>query len=490
MLNKLQSAIKIETRILKNMHYVREMGNMGSHSINGTVEDKDAVRALDCLADIINWYLERYGSPLDSSVNVENTDSKAEPAVEKEFQLGENAKQQGDFITALVHYSNAAEHGHTEAQYQLGIAFKEGYGVHSNLEEAYKWFEIASEGEHMNSLFEVGSFYYYRTDEKKDHKKAFEYLTKAAEKGHPEAQILLGKMYQNGEGTDVNILKTIYWFNEAAEKHNRAEAYLYLGVIYEEGKYIKQNEKTAFQMYWRATNLENVEAMFRLGIMCLEGRGTETNLDQALYMFEKAAELGHEEALAWYQKAAKLNHELSDDPERNQLFESIADSYKDFRRSDASSESEDDSIPTDIDHTADSNPASDIADVYRKAASEVNANTKYKNGQEILEDVLATFAVIIEEHLEGIDPFKINWKGNTNEFFNHDQEKFGLILIDCHLYFGIEIDYDPYTELEIFPTLEHAYTHLADKVLIKHGFDPKTLKPIRKKSGFFKSLFH
>lgn len=102
-----------------------------------------------------------------------------------------------------------------------------------------------------------------------------------------------------------------------------------------------------------------------------------------------------------------------------------------------------------------------------------------KDAKEILEDVLATFAVLIEEHFDNIDPFKIVWQSNTKEFCNEDVEKFGLVMIDYHLFYGIEIDYEPHTEFEKFPTLEHAYNHVVDKVLTKEGFDPKTLQPSR-----------
>lgn len=100
-------------------------------------------------------------------------------------------------------------------------------------------------------------------------------------------------------------------------------------------------------------------------------------------------------------------------------------------------------------------------------------NTKMTKAEEIMEDVLATFAVLIEDHFDNIDPFKIVWQTNTKEFSNNDQEKFGLVMIDFHLYYGIEIEYEPYTEFETFPTLQHAWNHVVDRVLIREGFDPK-----------------
>ena len=368
MLNNNQFTRKVETRILKYINMVRDMGNMGPHSIQGKVEGKDAVRVLDCLVDIINWYLDRYYNLLEIESNLD-TDLGNE--FEKEYQLGEDFKQKGELITALLHYSNAAEHGHKEAQYQMGMAYKEGNGIYQDLQEAYKWFEMASQSGHINSLFEIGTYCYYRTDGHKDDKKALKYLSSAAKGGHPDSQILIGTMYRDGKGTNRNIIKSINWFKEAAEKHMNAEAYLYLAEIYEDGKYIEKNEKIAFQMYWRATNLDNVEAMFRLGIMCFEGRGTERNPNQALYMFEKASEYGHEDASKWYDKASLGSSE-----------------------SDIINQTED--LSSTNDNITDPEQKIEFGEIYRKVALEVNSETKYKNGQEILEDVLATPAVIIE----------------------------------------------------------------------------------------------
>ena len=63
-------------------------------------------------------------------------------------------------------------------------------------------------------------------------------------------------------------------------------------------------------------------------------------------------------------------------------------------------------------------------------------------------------------------------------------------MIDIHLFYGIEIEYEAYKEFEIFPTLEHAYNYIVDKVLIRNEYDPKTLKSTRNKKGFMKNLFN
>lgn len=57
----------IPRRVVARMHSVRDLGNVGSHL--GEVNDADATMALDCINEIIGWYLERYGFPAQPPVD-------------------------------------------------------------------------------------------------------------------------------------------------------------------------------------------------------------------------------------------------------------------------------------------------------------------------------------------------------------------------------------------------------------------------------------
>jgi len=52
---------------------------------------------------------------------------------------------------------------------------------------------------------------------------AIKYLTKAAERGHVQAQYELAFMYENGIGSEIDIKKAIDWYTAAAS-HGYAEA--------------------------------------------------------------------------------------------------------------------------------------------------------------------------------------------------------------------------------------------------------------------------
>lgn len=53
-------------------------------------------------------------------------------------------------------YHKAAEQGHTEAQYNLGVRYKKGKGVQQNPREAVRWWLKAAEQSHAEAQFNLG----------------------------------------------------------------------------------------------------------------------------------------------------------------------------------------------------------------------------------------------------------------------------------------------------------------------------------------------
>jgi formylglycine-generating enzyme required for sulfatase activity len=70
---------KIEPRIVKRMNSVRDFGNLGPHPEDA--ETSDAVRVLDDLCEVLEWYLRRYGG---TASGVSPTASPAPPPVPPE----------------------------------------------------------------------------------------------------------------------------------------------------------------------------------------------------------------------------------------------------------------------------------------------------------------------------------------------------------------------------------------------------------------------
>jgi localization factor PodJL len=76
----------------------------------------------------------------------------------------------------------------------------------------------------------VGAALYNGAGVGQDYVRAAEYLTSAAERGHADAQYLLGECYANGRGVTKNITWAARWYGKAAEQGHPDGAFSY-GVV-------------------------------------------------------------------------------------------------------------------------------------------------------------------------------------------------------------------------------------------------------------------
>ncbi len=82
------------------------------------------------------------------------------------------------------------------------------------------------------------------------------------------------------------------YFQKAAESGN-AEAQIYLGLMYKEGKGLAKDEKEAGRRYRLAAELGNAEAQFNLGLMYYQGQGVQQDYAESVKWYRLAAEQGN-----------------------------------------------------------------------------------------------------------------------------------------------------------------------------------------------------
>ena len=85
-----------------------------------------------------------------------------------------------------------------------------------------------------------------------DFKTALAEWTPIAEQGDADAQFNLGLMYENGEGLPENDKTAVKWYTLAAEQ-GYAIAQRYLGAMYDFGDGVPRNDKTAVKWYTLAS---------------------------------------------------------------------------------------------------------------------------------------------------------------------------------------------------------------------------------------------
>jgi hypothetical protein len=116
-----------------------------------------------------------------------------------------------------------------------------------------------------------------------------------AERGHPQAQQLLGHLYEKGIGVEKNAPKAALYYEKAA-KQGVGEAQMRLGLMFRNGEGVAKNPKAAEKWLKRAAKQNIGMAQYHLGQMYLHGEVSSPNLEAASAMLRRAAANGVTEA--------------------------------------------------------------------------------------------------------------------------------------------------------------------------------------------------
>jgi TPR repeat protein len=140
------------------------------------------------------------------SAGAENALAKAEPDAQNapaakvkmdtaDSKAGVDAWMQGDYSKAVAIWRPLADAGDADAQYDLGQAYRLGRGVPVDLTTALDYYRKAALAGHARAQDSYGLllFQQNRRDE------AIPYLLKAADRGEPNAQYLVGTALYNGD---------------------------------------------------------------------------------------------------------------------------------------------------------------------------------------------------------------------------------------------------------------------------------------------------
>jgi hypothetical protein len=100
---------------------------------------------------------------------------------------------------------------------------------------------------------------------KKNYAAAFPILIEVAQAGHPRAQAMLGRTYQEGLGQKVDYKQAAEWYGKAAAQGHRA-ALFSLGNLYFEGDGVAKDQVKAIQLYRQSADKGYDQAEFILGL--------------------------------------------------------------------------------------------------------------------------------------------------------------------------------------------------------------------------------
>jgi TPR repeat protein len=119
-------------------------------------------------------------------------------------------------LAAVEWLARAAEAGHAEAQFKLGVFHEYGRGVSKDLFMATEWYRAAAEQGNADAQFALGVALGKGKGVEKSHEQACYWYAQSAMQDNGKAQWNLALRYTEGLGCVKDARKAAYWFARAA----------------------------------------------------------------------------------------------------------------------------------------------------------------------------------------------------------------------------------------------------------------------------------
>lgn len=232
-----------------------------------------------------------------------------EPGAPDLFVRGMAAYREKRFSDALAAWEQAAEAGHPEALFNIGVLHELGEGVPKDNAKALAWFERAAAKQAKNAAAAVARVKVNVTFERayvayqeKNFTAAAAAWTEAAAAGSAGAMYNLGVLHEKGEGVPFDLPLAMTWFEKAAANGYkdaqasvaRLKPKLIAWDDYQKGKKAEDagDYEEALTWYEKTAAQGSTAAMMALGGFYEEGLGVDENPRTAIEWYKKAAEKG------------------------------------------------------------------------------------------------------------------------------------------------------------------------------------------------------
>lgn len=181
--------------------------------------------------------------------------------------------EKGDSYGGLLRYVEAARKGDPQGAYNAAHVYEAGEEVEENIQLAYQLYEMAANGGLAAGQFEMGYYHFEGCgDAGQDYAVAFDWFEKAYE-------------------------------NPKCEAHTKVQCAAYLGICYQSGLGVVQDEDMALELLKEAEEGKEhlwesilAEVLNALGVAYAFGKGTEEDIELGYQYFEDAVRLGSEDA--------------------------------------------------------------------------------------------------------------------------------------------------------------------------------------------------
>ncbi len=196
-----------------------------------------------------------------------------------------------DTREALAWTLRAAEHGHPEAQFTISNAYKRGTELFAaDKQKVIFWTRRAAEQGHMVAMHNLGSYYGTGIPDvlPRDPNQEDLWLTRAAEAGFTQSQMVLGVMYLEGKERPADPVKAEMWLRKAAE-HGHVFGMLHLARLYSSDDGTPRDPDFVERILLRASEMKRPEAQYALAKLYRRGVFGGVDLPRAIEWFTISA---------------------------------------------------------------------------------------------------------------------------------------------------------------------------------------------------------
>ncbi len=190
-----------------------------------------------------------------------------------------------------IHYLMHASHlGHIQATFSLATIY-ESKREH---QKAFEYFLKAANQHHVKAIYMTGLAYLNGRGVEKDEQKAYEYIQKASEHEdvlalHHLANIELKKMNPDMDRVYQNLYKASFKQHPLASHQ--------LGLMFEEGKHMLKDVKTALHYYERGALMQFPPSLYQAAKILVDGVYVTKNISKAKHYLTLAAEKKYKPAI-------------------------------------------------------------------------------------------------------------------------------------------------------------------------------------------------
>lgn len=163
-----------------------------------------------------------------------------------------------------------------------------------NYVKAEYWLKQAAEKNNPEALNALGMMYFLGLGQSVNYHQAEQYFLLANQYGEKkDAKVNLAELYRSSPafGIPLDFEKSKQWYLLAVTE-NPSRAYEGLSKLY----MTQNNDKEVYHYASMAADLGNLESQYNLGILFEEGKYIKKDLKQARFWFEKAAANGHNQS--------------------------------------------------------------------------------------------------------------------------------------------------------------------------------------------------